>query len=96
MSTMFGWQFSCTNTTCLPFTTVIKSNIRQCQTSCLAQVQCGAASFHRLTNYCELFADMSNQNNNMAINAHTATMIVQTGTRFPASEYEYQNISRQN
>ena len=58
MSIMTGWQFQCTNTTCLPFITVTTSSIRECQFTCLAQVQCQAASFQQTTSSCKLFANI--------------------------------------
>ncbi len=48
-------QFQCATTTCLPYSTVKVSNIRQCQFNCLAQVQCIAASFRRSNSTCQLF-----------------------------------------
>ncbi|CAF4217806.1 unnamed protein product, partial [Adineta steineri] len=67
MSTMNGWQVQCSNTTCLPFTTLIVSNSRRCQMACLAQIQCTVASFHQSNSNCQLFADLSNQNGNMLL-----------------------------
>ncbi|CAF4141656.1 unnamed protein product [Adineta steineri] len=83
MSKEVGWQFQCSNTTCLPFATVAVSNIINCQVACLAQVQCNGASFHQSTSNCELFADISNQNGNLSANIDTVTMIVIDGTRIP-------------
>ena len=83
MSTMNGWQLQCANTTCIPFATVIVANIRKCQITCLAEVQCKTASFHKLTSNCELFPEIPNSNTNMVANMDTVTMIVIDGTRIP-------------
>ncbi len=83
MSIMTGWQFQCTNTTCLPFFTVTTSDIRECQLACLAQVQCQAASFQQTTSSCKLFANIQNQNGNMFADVDTITMIVMSETRMP-------------
>ncbi|CAF0732962.1 unnamed protein product [Adineta steineri] len=86
MSTMNGWQFQCSNTTCLPFTTLIVSNSRRCQMACLAQIQCTVASFHQSNSNCQLFADLSNQNGNMLLpNIEIITLIVISGTRIPSA-----------
>ncbi|CAF1496036.1 unnamed protein product [Adineta steineri] len=76
-------KFQCANTTCLPFISVIITDIRNCRFACLAQSQCEAATFHRSTSNCELFGDMLNQNGNMLADADATTMIVISGTRFP-------------
>ncbi|CAF4132309.1 unnamed protein product [Adineta steineri] len=83
MSKEVGWQFQCSNTTCLPFATVAVSNIINCQVACLAQVQCNGATFYRSSSNCELFANVSNQNGNLSANMDTVTMIVIDGTRIP-------------
>ncbi|CAF4108499.1 unnamed protein product, partial [Adineta steineri] len=83
MSEMAGWQFQCSNTTCLPFATINVSNIHQCQIACLADVHCKAFSFHKSSSNCELFADISNQNGNLLVNMDTITMIVTHGSRIP-------------
>ncbi|CAF0726040.1 unnamed protein product [Adineta steineri] len=85
MSTMNGWQVQCSNTSCLPFTTLIVSNSRRCQMACLAQIQCTVASFHQSNSNCQLFADLSNQNGNMLPNIEIITMIVISGTRIPSA-----------
>jgi hypothetical protein len=76
MSVMTGWEFECTDTTCLPFANVIASSVRECQILCLAQVQCQAASFQQSTSSCKLFATIPNQNGDMAVDVETTTMIV--------------------
>jgi hypothetical protein len=83
MSIMSGWQFQCTNTTCLPFVTVTTSDIRDCQLTCLAQVQCQAASFQQTTSSCKLFTNIQNQNGNMFADVETVTMIVMSETQMP-------------
>ncbi len=83
MSIMTGWQFQCATTTCLPFVTVTVSRISECQTTCLAQVQCQAASFQQSTSNCELFTNIKNQDENMSADVETVTMIVISGTRMP-------------
>jgi hypothetical protein len=83
MSKMTGWQFQCATTTCLPFVTVTVSRICDCQTACLAQVQCQAASFQQSTSNCELFTNIKNQDENMSADVETVTMIVISGTRMP-------------
>ncbi|CAF4019578.1 unnamed protein product [Adineta steineri] len=83
MSTKVDWQFQCSRTTCLPFATVNVSNIENCQVACLAQVDCQALTFFRSSFGCELFANISNQNNNLTANMDTVTMIAIDGTRIP-------------
>jgi len=83
ISIMTGWQFQCVTTTCLPFATITVSSIYDCRTACLAQVQCQAASFQQSTSNCELFTDMTNQDENMSAHVETVTMIVISGTRVP-------------
>ncbi|CAF1317093.1 unnamed protein product [Adineta steineri] len=83
MSTEVDWQFQCSRTTCLPFATVNVSNIENCQVACLAQVDCQALTFFRSSFGCELFANISNQNNNLTANMDTVTMIAIDGTRIP-------------
>ncbi|CAF4190228.1 unnamed protein product, partial [Adineta steineri] len=55
MTLMTDYRFQCANTTCLPFISIITSDIRSCQVACLAESQCIAATFHRSTSDCELF-----------------------------------------
>ncbi|UJR19265.1 hypothetical protein I4U23_022394 [Adineta vaga] len=83
MSTMKGWQFQCVNTTCLPYATLTVPTILKCQTACLSQIQCKAASFYQLTLTCKLFNDIWNQNENMLADFYTISMIVIFGTRIP-------------
>jgi len=83
MSKMVGWKFQCSTTTCLPFNTIIVSNVRKCQMACLAESLCQAASFNQLNSNCQLFTDISNQNGNMLADINTITMIAMTGTRIP-------------
>ncbi|CAF3784771.1 unnamed protein product, partial [Adineta steineri] len=83
MSLIPDSKFQCANTTCLPFINVITSNVRNCQVACLTQSQCRAATFHRSTSNCELFADMLNQNENMLADDDATSMNVISGTRFP-------------
>ncbi|CAF0780894.1 unnamed protein product [Adineta ricciae] len=84
MSIMAGWQFQCAATTCLPFSTDIASNIVQCQSNCLAHVQCKAASFHQSNSSCQLFDSMPNQNNSLVLTIGTVAMMVVSGTRIPS------------
>ncbi|CAF1167516.1 unnamed protein product [Adineta ricciae] len=83
MLIMNGWQFQCVTTTCLPYTTITASNIFQCQASCLAQVQCKAASLQRSTSGCQLFDNTMNQNDPMDANMDIIGMTVISGTRTP-------------
>jgi hypothetical protein len=83
MSIMTGWQFQCVNTTCLPFVAATASSLRKCQITCLAQVQCQAASFQQATSNCKLFANIQNQIGNMFADVEIVTMIVMSGTRMP-------------
>ncbi len=83
MSKMVGWQFQCSTTSCLPFKTIIVSDIRRCQMACLAQSLCQAASFNQLNSKCELFTDIINQNGNMLADINTVTMMSRPGTRIP-------------
>ncbi|UJR20188.1 hypothetical protein I4U23_023320 [Adineta vaga] len=77
------WRFQCTNTTCPPFMTMNLSNIRLCQTTCLAQIQCQAATFYRSISSCQIFTNILNQQNNMVADAKAVTMFVISGTRIP-------------
>ncbi|CAF1338943.1 unnamed protein product [Adineta steineri] len=83
MSLIPDSKFQCANTTCLSVINVITSNIKKCQVACLTQSQCRAATFHRSTSNCELFADMLNQNENMLADVDATSMNVISGTRFP-------------
>ncbi len=83
MSKMVGWQFQCSTTSCLPFKTIIVSDIRRCQMACLAESLCQAASFNQLNSNCQLFTDIINQNGNMLADINTVTMISRPGTRIP-------------
>jgi hypothetical protein len=83
MSLMTGWQFQCATTACLPFVAVTVSNVQACQLTCLAEVQCQAASFQQSTSTCQLFTDIRNQNDNMLADVETVTMVVIYGTRVP-------------
>ena len=89
MSIMYGWQFQCATTTCLPYSTDIVSNIFRCQTNCLAHVQCKAASFHQSNSSCQLFDSMPNQNNSLELTIGTISMMVVSGTRIPSGKNEY-------
>ncbi|CAF3814548.1 unnamed protein product [Adineta steineri] len=86
MSLISDSKFQCANTTCLPFLNVITSNIKYCQIACLGQSQCTAATFHRSTSDCELFAGMWNQNGNILADVDTTSMNVISGTRFPSGQ----------
>ncbi|CAF1061893.1 unnamed protein product [Adineta steineri] len=77
-------KFQCVNTTCLPFISIITTDIKNCQFACLGQSQCAAATFHRSTSNCELFDNMSNQNGNMLADVDATSMNVISGTRFPS------------
>ncbi|UJR09254.1 hypothetical protein I4U23_013500 [Adineta vaga] len=83
MSMLTGWQFQCENTTCLPFMTIITPNVRKCQTNCLAQIYCQAASFQSSISRCKLFAYIHNQYSNRTVHADVVTMIVIRDTRIP-------------
>ncbi|CAF3646622.1 unnamed protein product [Adineta steineri] len=83
MSLILDAKFQCANTTCLPVTNVITSNIRNCQVACLTQSQCIAATFHRSTSNCELFDNMLNQNGNILADVDATSMNIVSGTRFP-------------
>ncbi|CAF1663634.1 unnamed protein product, partial [Adineta ricciae] len=84
MSIMYGWKFQCATTTCLPYSTDIASNILQCQTNCLAHVQCKAASFHQSNFTCQLFDSIPNQNNTLELTIGSVAMMVVSGTRIPS------------
>ncbi|CAF1027167.1 unnamed protein product [Adineta steineri] len=84
MSVMTGYRFSCTNTTCLPFTNTFASYILKCQIACLAETQCQAASFNPSTSNCQLFVNISNQIGNIVPDINTITMITIAGTRVPS------------
>ncbi|CAF0945371.1 unnamed protein product [Adineta steineri] len=83
MSLMPYSKFQCGNTTCLPFISVITTDIRNCQFACLGQSQCTAATFHRSTSNCELFDNMLIQNENILADVDATSMNVISGTRFP-------------
>ncbi len=83
MSVMTGYEFQCVNTTCLPLITVTAPNIRECQISCLAQVQCQAASFQETTSSCDVFTNIPDPNSNLVAHAEIVTMIVMSRTRIP-------------
>ena len=83
MSFMHGGQFQCMNTSCLPFVNISVADIRQCQLTCLALVQCQAASFQRTASTCELFAFIPNQTVYLSARVDTTAMIVDFGTRMP-------------
>ncbi|CAF1134574.1 unnamed protein product [Adineta steineri] len=83
MSLMPDIKFQCANTTCLPFISVITTDIRNCQFACLGQSQCIAATFHRSTSNCELFNNMLSQNGNLLGDVDAISMNVISGTRFP-------------
>ncbi|CAF1224432.1 unnamed protein product [Adineta steineri] len=83
MSVIPDSRFQCTNTTCLPFISVITTDIRNCQFACLSQSQCTGATFHQPTSNCELFDNMLNQNGNILADVDATSMNVISGTRFP-------------
>ncbi|CAF3765391.1 unnamed protein product, partial [Adineta steineri] len=83
MSKINGWQFQCANTTCLPFVTIVVSNMIKCQTNCLAQIHCRAVTFHKSISTCQLFDDIINQNSNMLANTDTISATVILQTRIP-------------
>ena len=76
--------FQCAQTTCLPFSNLTASNIRQCQMTCLRQTQCTAAIYYESTSVCQLFDSTINQNGNMSYNINAVTMIIIPGTRVPS------------
>ncbi|CAF0912950.1 unnamed protein product [Adineta steineri] len=82
MSEVPDSKFQCANTTCLPFISVITTDIRNCQFPFLGQSQCIAATFHRSTSNCELFNNMLNQNGNISADVDATSMNVISGTRF--------------
>lgn len=81
-------QFQCITTTCLPYSNVMIPNIVQCQTSCLADVQCNAASFCRSNSTCQLFDNIPSQNISVETAIHIIAMVVISGTRKMPGEYE--------
>ncbi|CAF4178954.1 unnamed protein product, partial [Adineta steineri] len=83
MSKINGWQFQCANTTCLPFVSIVVSNMIKCQTNCLAQIHCRAVTFHKSISTCQLFNDIINQNSNMLANTDTISATVILQTRIP-------------
>ncbi|UJR24633.1 hypothetical protein I4U23_006007 [Adineta vaga] len=78
-----GVQFHCINTTCLPFSITIVSDIYECQVNCLAKFQCKAARFYQLTFACSLFGNLYNYNGTLVPDVNSITMIVSVGTRSP-------------
>ncbi|CAF4057759.1 unnamed protein product [Adineta steineri] len=87
MSLIPDAKFQCVNTTCLPFISVITTDIRNCQFACLGQSQCIAATFHRSTFNCELFDNMLNQSGNMLGDVDATSINVISGTRFPPEKW---------
>ncbi|CAF1275244.1 unnamed protein product [Adineta steineri] len=88
MSLMIDAKFQCAITTCLPFISLITTDMRNCQFACLGQSQCRAATFHRSTSNCELFDSMLNQNGNMLADVDATSISVINGTRFPPGKYK--------
>ncbi|CAF4162766.1 unnamed protein product [Adineta steineri] len=86
MSLIPDAKFQCANTTCLPFISVITTDIRNCQFACLGQSQCKAATFYQSTSNCELFDNMLNQNGNILADVDATSMNIISGTRFPPGE----------
>ncbi|CAF1071144.1 unnamed protein product [Adineta steineri] len=87
MSLIPDAEFQCANTTCLPVTNVITSNIRNCQVACLTQSQCIAATFYQSTSNCELFDNMLNQNGNILADVDATSMNIISETRFPPEKW---------
>ncbi|UJR06604.1 hypothetical protein I4U23_010888 [Adineta vaga] len=91
MSIMNGWQFQCATTTCLPFSTVTVSNVRQCQTKCLYYTQCKSINFQLSISRCQLFSDTLDPSTDLQASTGMITMIVKDGTRVPSGLFKYNN-----
>ena len=84
MSVNNGWTLQCANTTCLPYAIVNVPNVRKCQTTCLTDVLCKAASYRLSTSTCDLFTNTTNGDGNVMSDPNSVTMIVVGGSRIPA------------
>ncbi|CAF1076024.1 unnamed protein product [Adineta ricciae] len=84
ISTIPNGQFSCINTTCLPYSTIIVSKILYCQTNCLANIQCQAAHFHRITHQCQMFSYFTWSSASMVPDMNSITLVVSDDTRVPS------------
>ncbi|CAF1420344.1 unnamed protein product, partial [Adineta ricciae] len=83
MSSVVNFTFQCAKTTCAPFVNLAKSNIRQCEMSCLGQLGCKAITYRSVSLNCQLFDNSINQNGNMSFEMNVVTMSVILGTKFP-------------
>ncbi|UJR11495.1 hypothetical protein I4U23_015675 [Adineta vaga] len=81
MSLLYNYQFEYSNTT--------KSNAHACQTVCLRQNQCKAASFHRSTLQCQLFTDLLKENSVLLNNNNIDNMFVRSQSRFSSGMYAF-------
>ena len=78
LTVMNGQQFSCVNTTCMPFSSFAVLNSRRCQLACVNVNGCQAIGFHQSTARCDLFAGIVNQKKNFSLNPDVVTMILHT------------------
>ena len=87
MSIMKDRRFDCASTSCLPYSTIISSSVRHCRMTCLAQVECDAATCDQSNSVCQLFAGTLNQNLTLEASPGVTTMIVISGTRTAAGKF---------
>ncbi|CAF0828301.1 unnamed protein product [Adineta ricciae] len=85
MSVSIGRRFQCANTSCLPFRTSIVSEVLNCQTNCLTETYCKAASFSTITFGCDLFDNILDHKADLLADVNTISMIVVGGTRIPSA-----------
>ncbi|CAF1274954.1 unnamed protein product [Adineta ricciae] len=86
ISTIPNGQFSCINTTYLPYSTTTVSKILYCQTTCLGNLQCQAARFHRITHQCHMFSYFTWFSASMVPAMNSVTLVVSDDTRVPSSK----------
>lgn len=86
MSLFDSCVFQCAQTTCLPFSNVTVTDVRQCQFACLKQARCKAATYYQQTSYCQLYDNTVTQNESMSYSMHTVTMMAIPGTRLPSGQ----------
>ena len=89
MSVMDGWQLTCANTTCLPFSTLITPSVRDCRLACLSRAQCRTASFQWILSRCALFTSAPNSSADMTMDPGIITSSVSVSTGSPTGEYDF-------
>ena len=67
-------KYQCSNLDCSPSIVVIASNLKNCQSICLSNLQCRTITFDPSTNQCEIFADIPSINGNLFTQVGVVTM----------------------